>query len=109
LRLCKPNISIYRYVCRPASNDENFVETDDDYIIEADRFIRYVYSSGDYVSEGYIEHLNAECGEYAHEYFRRNSLILSPETCRLLEVDYVESFFTWLDEFIYNLNKYETK
>jgi hypothetical protein len=98
---------IFDYVCRPGKDDENFSNTDEDCIIEAGRLIRYVYSGNDYVTDGYLECLNTESMDMACEYFPRNSQILFPNTGKLLEVDFVECFFTWLVEFIKNLYDYE--
>jgi hypothetical protein len=102
--------NIFDYVHHPTDDDCNFRDADDDInIIEADRLLRFVYSSNDYVSEGYLQYLNAELDGSVNEYFHRNSLILTPETDRLLEVDFVERFFSWLCEFIINLYNYENK
>jgi hypothetical protein len=103
------NRSIFDYVCRPGKDDENFYYADEDSVIEADRLIRFVYSGNDYVTDGYIEYLNTESMDMACEYFPRNSLVLTPETDRLLEVDFVECFFTWLIEFIKNLYDYDNE
>jgi hypothetical protein len=69
--------------------------------------LRFVYSGSDYVSESYLEYLNTESQDFANEYFPRNSLPLSPDTDKLLEVDFVECFFTWLIKFINILYDYE--
>jgi hypothetical protein len=101
--------NIFNYVCRPGKNDKNFYEVDDDCIIEAERLVRLVYSGSDYASENYLEYINAESSDSANEYFPRRSLILTPDTNLLLEVDFIECFFTWLTEFINNLYDYEDK
>ncbi|MDR1610194.1 MAG: hypothetical protein LBS08_01625 [Candidatus Symbiothrix sp.] len=101
------NKNIFDYVCRPEKNDENFYDVDDECIIEAGRLIRFVYSGNDYVTDGYLEYINTESMDMACEYFPRNSLLLTPATDRLLEVDFVECFFTWLTGFIKNLYDYE--
>jgi hypothetical protein len=101
------NKSIFEFVRRPGENDENFYGADDDCIIEAERLIRFVYSGNDYVSESYLEYINTESMDSANEYFPRKSIVLSPDTDRLLEVDFVECFFTWLSDFIRNLYDYE--
>jgi hypothetical protein len=101
--------SIFAYVRRPAEPDDNFFDPDDEYMIEAERMLRFVYSGSDFVSECCLEYLNAESGNCANEYFPRNSIVLTPETDRLLEVDFVESFFTWLGEFISNMYDYEKR
>jgi hypothetical protein len=68
-----------------------------------------VYSGSDYVSESYLECINAESGDCANEYFPRNFLMLSPNTGKLLEEDFVEYFFAWLTEFVKNLYDYENE
>jgi hypothetical protein len=103
------NMCIFDYVCRPGKDDENFYDADEDSVIEADRLVRYVYSCNDYVSESYLEYINTESQDIANEYFPGNSLVLTPETDRLLEVDFVECFFSWLTEFIKNLYDYENE
>jgi hypothetical protein len=103
------NRNIFDYVCRPGKDDENFYDAGEDCIIEAGRLIRFVYSGNDYISESYLEYLNTESQDFANEYFPRNSLVLTPETDCLLEVDFVECFFTWLIEFIKNLYDYENE
>ena len=105
--ILKENINILKYACRPENGDPNFYDFDDECIIEAERLIRFVYSSQDYVTENYLELLNNEIADSASEYFPRKSLILTPKTDDLLEVDYVERFFAWLKEFICELNDYE--
>jgi len=97
------NKNIFKYVCRP------FADADEDYIIGADRLIRFVYSGNDYVTESYLETINAESADGVSEYFPRNSLVLTSETNRLLEVDYVECFFSWLARLINELYDYEKK
>lgn len=101
------NKNIFDYVRRPGKDDENFQDADDECIIEAERMIRFVYSGNDYVSESFLECLNAESADSASEYFPRNSPVLTPETDCLIEVDFVECFFTWLMEFIKSLYDYE--
>ena len=101
------NKNIFEYVCRPGKNDFNSDNDDEDFIIEADRLIRFVYSGDDYVTESYLESLNTEMSDSVSEYFPRKSLILTPETDGLLEVDFVECFFSWLTEFINELYDYE--
>jgi hypothetical protein len=101
------NKNIFDYVCLPEKNDENFYDVDDECIIEAGRLIRFVYSGNDYVTDCYLEYINTESMDMACEYFPRNSLLLTPATDRLLEVDFVECFFTWLTGFIKNLYDYE--
>jgi hypothetical protein len=107
INILNRNRSIFDYVCRPGKDDENFYDADDDCIIEAGRLIRFIYSGSDYVTDGYLEYINTESCDLANEYFPRNSLTLSPDTVKLLEVDFVECFFTWLTEFIKNLYDYE--
>ena len=100
--------NIFRYVCRPGKTDENFYDADEeDGMIEAERMLRFIYSRYDYVSESYLECINAESGNIANEYFPRGSLVLTPDTKGLLKVDFVECFFTWLTEFINVLYDYE--
>jgi len=100
--------NIFSYVRRPGKEDENFDGADqDDGMIEAERMIRLVYSGNDYVSENYLEYINSESGCLANEYFPRQSLVLTQDTNRLLEVDFVECFFTWLTGFINVLYDYE--
>jgi len=103
------NKNIFEYAHRPGENDDNFFDVDDDYIIEAERLIRFVYSDSDYVTESYLESLNNEMADSACEYFPRKSIILTPVTDCLLEVDFVECFFSWLSEFINELYEYETR
>jgi hypothetical protein len=100
--------SIFDYVSQPEYPDDTCYDPDEACVVEAERMLRFIYTGNDAVSESYLEYLNHECGEIANEYFPRNSLALTPETDRLLEVDFVESFFTWLNEFITNLYDYET-
>ena len=108
INILKMNKNIFRYAHRPEEDDGNFHDLDyDDGIIEAERLVRFVYSAGDYVSDNYLEYINAESGDIAGEYFPRQSLVLSPETNHLLEADFVECFFTWLAEFIKILYDYE--
>ncbi|GHV52182.1 hypothetical protein FACS1894181_15050 [Bacteroidia bacterium] len=107
INILRMNKSIFSHVRRPAGNDYNFYGADDECIIEAERLLRFVYSGNDYVSECLLEYINTESRDSANEYFPRNSLVLSPETGRLLEVDFVECFFTWLTEFINVLYDYE--
>ena len=109
INILQMNQNIFEQVCRPGKDDENFDDVEDECIIEADRLIRFVYSTGDYVTESYLESLNTEVMNCSSEYFPRKSLILVPETDRLLEVDYVECFFSWLNEFISELYDYEKK
>jgi hypothetical protein len=99
--------NIFEFILRPGENDENFYDADDECIIDAERMLRFVYSGSDYVSESYLEYLNTESQDFANEYFPRNSLTLSPDTDKLLEVDFVECFFTWLTKFINILYDYE--
>jgi hypothetical protein len=102
--------NIFDHVRHPGENDENFYGMNgEEYIIEAERLLRFVYSGNDYVSESYLEYINTESQDFANEYFPRNSLVLTPETDELLEVDFVECFFTWLTEFIKNLYDYENE
>jgi hypothetical protein len=103
------NKNIFDYVCRPGKDDENFYDVDDDCIIEAERLLRFVYSGNNYVTDGYLEYINTESHDIANEYFPRNSLVLTPKTDELLDVDFVECFFTWLTEFIKNLYDYENE
>jgi hypothetical protein len=109
IKIIDMNKNIFDYVCRPGKDDENFYDVDEDSVIEADRLIRFVYSGNDYVSESYLEYINTESQDIANEYFPRNSLVLTPETNKLLEVDFVECFFTWLTEFTKNLYDYENE
>jgi hypothetical protein len=51
--------------------------------------------------------LSAENIKSANDYFPRNSLTLNPKTGQLLEVDFVECFFTWLAGFINASYDYE--
>jgi hypothetical protein len=107
INIINMNKNIFRHVRRPGKNDENFYDFDDECIIEAERMLRFVYSGSDYVSESLLEYLNTESAESANDYFPRQSLILTPETGRLLEVDFVECFFTWLAGFVNALYDYE--
>jgi len=107
INILRMNKNIFNFVCRPEKDESDFDSTDDECIIEADRLIRFVYSGDDYVTDSYLESLNTEIGEYPSEYFPRNSLILTPLTDHLLEVNYVECFFSWLTEFINKLYEYE--
>jgi hypothetical protein len=109
LNLMLTGKSIFDYVRRPAEGDDNFYDPDEEYMIEAERMLRFIYSGSDFVSECYMEYLNTESGDCSNEYFPRNSIVLTPETDRLLEVDFVECFFTWLAEFISNLYDYEER
>lgn len=99
--------NIFDYACHPGKDDENFYYSDDDCIIEAGRLIRFVYSGSDYVTDSFLESINAESECCANEYFPRNSLVLTPDTGCLIEVDFVECFFSWLMEFINSLYEYE--
>ena len=101
------NKNIFKYVHRPGIDDSNFDNVDENCIIEAERLIRFVYSSSDYVTESYLESINTEIGDSTSEYFPRKFLVLTPETDCLLEVDFVECFFSWLSEFINELYNYE--
>jgi len=101
--------NIFDYLCHPEKDDRNFDNVEDECIIGAERLFRFIYSNTDFVTESYLEYLNTEITESVCEYFPRKSLILYPETDRLLEVDFVEYFFTWLIEFITELNDYETQ
>ncbi|MDR1717652.1 MAG: hypothetical protein LBS20_17595 [Prevotella sp.] len=106
--ILRTNKNIFSYARRPAEDDDNFYGIDeDDRIIEAERLLRFVYSGNDYVSGSLLEYINMESQDNANDYFPRNSLILSPDTDRLLEADFVERFFTWLEEFINILYDYE--
>ena len=99
--------NIFSYVRHPKDSDENFYDIEDDCVIEAERMIRLVYSGSDYVSENYLEYINSESDDLSNEYFPRQSLVLTQDTNRLLEVDFVECFFTWLTGFINVLYDYE--
>jgi len=103
------NKNIFKYVRRPRKDECNFDIDDEDFFIEADRLIRFVYSGNDYVTESYLETINTEITDGVSEYFPRNSIILTPETDRLLEVDFVECFFSWLARFINELYDYEKR
>lgn len=107
INIIRMNENIFRYVCRPGENDGNFHVTGDEYIIEAERMIRFVYSGSDHISGSLLECINTESYDSANEYFPRRSLVLTPETDHLLEVDFVECFFTWLTGFINALYDYE--
>ncbi|GAB6010063.1 hypothetical protein [Dysgonomonas reticulitermitis] len=108
INILRMNKNIFSYVRRPAENDDNFYgPDDDDYIIEAERLLRFVYSGNDYVSESLLEYISMASQDNANDYFPRNSLVLSPDTDRLLEPDFIERFFTWLTEFINILYDYE--
>jgi len=110
INIINMNKNIFSYVCRPEKDDKNFYDADeDDGMIEAERMLRFVYSRYDYVTEGYLECINSDSGYIANEYFPRQSQTLTPDTNRLLEVDFVECFFTWLTEFIKKLHDYENK
>jgi hypothetical protein len=109
INIINMNQNIFHYVCRPGENDENLYNTEDESVIEVERLIRFVYSGDDYLSESYLEYINTESMDCANEYFPRKSLVITPETDKLLEVDYVECFFTWLIEFIEDLYDYEDK
>lgn len=106
--ILRTNQNIFGYVRRPEENDDNFYGmVDDDCIIEAEYLLRFVYSGNDYVSESFLEYINTASRDCTNEYFPRNSLALSPDTDKLLEADFVEQFFTWLEEFINILYDYE--
>ena len=92
--------NIFSYACRPKKNDGHFYDVEEDCVIEAERMLRLVYSNSDYVTDNYLEYINTESDNLPNEYFPRQSVDLSPNTNRLLEVDFVECFFTWLMEFI---------
>jgi hypothetical protein len=107
--LIKTEKSIFSYRHRPEKDDDNFCCVDDDYMIDAERLIRFVYANDDDVTDNYMEYLNCDCENFANEYFPSRSLHLTPDINALAGDGFVESFFTWLYQFHTNLYDYESK
>jgi len=108
INLIKTGKNIFSYVRHPREVDENFYAVEYDFIIEAERLLRLVYSENDYVTESYLEYLNAENSQYSNEYVPCQSMDLTPGADHLIEAGFVEHFFTWLAEFISIVDKVNT-
>lgn len=107
--LIKTGKSIFSYVRHPREVDENFYAVEYDFVIEAERLLRLVYSENDYVTEKYLEFINTEVGEVPNEYLPCQSMDLTPNTDELLKDGFVEHFFSWLMNFIDNIGSIDLK
>jgi hypothetical protein len=96
IKIINRNKDIFSSVSRP-----EYPEDEDEYCwVSAERLIRFTYFVDDIVSDSYLEIINEDSNEFGNEYFPGKSLTLSPDTNTLLEIGFVECFFTWLSNFI---------
>jgi hypothetical protein len=104
IKIINRNKDIFSYACRP----EYLIQDDDESCpVEAERMIRFTYSPDDPVSNSYLEFINSDSGEFGNEYFPCKSLVITPDTDKLLEAGFIECFFIWLSKFTNILYHYE--